>query len=86
MNIEELRNKREILYKKNQRLFVRRARLQKEIKKIMYAENVTVDMEKRKARLTEIRDKIDKKRFEIKKRTLELTELEMIYNIDNRWC
>lgn len=86
MNIEKLKNEREILYKKNQRLFVRRARLQKEIKKIMYAENVTVDMEKRKARLTEIRDKIDKKRFEIKKRTLELTELEMIYNIDNRWC
>lgn len=82
MDIEKLKNEREILYKKNQRLFVRRARLQKEIKKIMYAENVTVDMEK-KDRLTKIRDKIDKKRFEIKKRTFELTELEMIYNIDN---
>ncbi len=86
MNIEELKNKREILYKKNQRLFVRRSRLQKEIKKIMYAENVTVDMEKRKDRLIKIRDKIDKKRFEIKKQTFELTELEMIYDIDNGWC
>lgn len=83
MDMEKLRKDREELYQKNQRLFVKRARIQKEIKEIIYAENITEEMEIRKARLTKIRDKIDYKRAEIRKKTLYMTELEFYHNLEN---